>query len=305
MKMNSPVSGLALALAAGLLLAAAPMAAPAQALDPAAQRALDAYVESAMADWGVPGVAIAVVKDDQVVMARGYGEREVGSGEPVDENTVFAIASITKSFTSAAMGMLVEEGRVAWDDPVTEHLSGFQLADPWVTREFTIRDLLSHRAGVERGDWLWFGTDYDRDEVVHHLRYLRPVADFRADYGYSNNMYIAAGQLIAEVTGTNWDDFVTRRIFEPLGMRRSNTTVRALPAMDNVAAPHEELNGALTTVPPGNLDNEGPGGSINSSVAQMAQWIRLMLNGGEVDGRRLLDSATIAEIHSPHVVIPV
>lgn len=283
-----------------VLAALAPVAVQAQAPPLAG---LDGYVEAAMRDWDVPGMAIAVVKDDSVVFARGYGVRQLGRPDPVDENTVFAIASITKSFTSASVGMLVDEGRVAWDDPVTRHLPSFQLRDPWVTRAFTVRDLLSHRSGLERGDWLWFGTDYDRDEVVHHLRYLREAGDFRTTYGYSNNMYIAAGQLIANVTGMSWDDFVTERIFQPLGMTRSNTSVRGLPGLDNVAIPHEKLEGRVRTVAHGNLDNEGPGGSINSSVNQMAQWMRLNLNGGTVDGRRLLDSASLAEIHRPHTII--
>lgn len=276
--------------------------APAAAQD-APLPGFDAYVEAAMRDWEVPGLAVAVVQADSVIFARGYGVRELGRQEPVDENTVFAIASITKSFTAAAVGMLVDEGRVAWDDRVTRHLPGFELSDPWVTRAFTVRDLLSHRSGLERGDWLWFGTDYDRDEVVHHLRYLRTAGEFRSTYGYSNNMYIAAGQLIASVTGMSWDEFVTQRIFHPLGMNRSNTSVRELPHIDNVAIPHEKLGGRIRSVAHGNLDNEGPGGSINSSVRQMAQWIRLNLNDGAVDGRRLLDSASLAEIHAPQTII--
>lgn len=281
-----------------MLIAAAPAAAQSPPL-----RGLDDCVEAAMRAWEVPGLAIAVVKDDSVVFARGYGVRELGRPDPVDENTVFAIASITKSFTSSSVAMLVDEGRVAWDDPVRRHLPDFELNDSWVTRAFTVRDLLSHRSGLERGDWLWFGTDYDRDDVVHHLRYLRTVGDFRSTYGYSNNMYITAGQLIARVTGMSWDEFVTERIFQPLGMTRSNTSVLELPSLANVAIPHEKLDGRIGTVAHGNLDNEGPGGSINSSVRQMAEWIRLNLNNGTVDGRRLVDSASLAEIHSPHTII--
>ena len=273
------------------------------AAQPAELRGIDAYVERAMRDWEVPGLAIAVVKDDRIVFARGYGVREIGRPERVDENTVFAIASITKSFTSAAVGMLVDEGRVAWDDPVTSHLPSFQLSDPWVTRNFTVRDLLSHRSGLERGDWLWFGTPYSRDEVVAHLRYLEPVAPFRGAYGYSNNMYITAGQMIAAVTGRSWDDVVTDRIFRPLGMTRSNTSVLQLPSLENVAIPHEKVNGTVRTVPHGNLDNEGPGGSINSSVAQMAQWIRLQLGDGAVEGSRLLSPASLRVTQTPHTII--
>lgn len=268
-------------------------------------QAFDAYVEKAMRDWEVPGAAIAIVRNDSVIFARGYGVRELGKPARVDQNTVFAIASITKSFTSAGVGMLVDEGKVKWDDQAAQHLPDLQFADPWMTREFTVRDMLSHRSGLERGDWLWFGTDYDRAGVVQHMRYLRPVGGFRAVYGYSNNMYIAAGQMINEVSGTSWDDFIKQRIFRPLGMTRSNTSVRDLVGMDNVAAPHEKLNGQLRKVPPGNLDNEAPGGSINSSVTDMTKWIRLQLAGGTFGGRQLIKAATLKETHTPQTIIPI
>ena len=164
-------------------------------------RGLDVYIEQTKLDWQVPGLAVLVVRDDSVVFAKGYGVRESGKDAAVDARTVFGIMSMTKAFTATAMGMLVDEGKVRWDDPVTQHLPHFQVYDEWVTREVTIRDLLSHRMGVERGDFLWFGTGYTRDELVRHVRYLEPVAGFRAEYGYSNNMYITAGQLIAAVTG--------------------------------------------------------------------------------------------------------
>lgn len=286
------------------LAAALAFAPPAPAQEGPLQ-GFDAYVERALRDWEVPGAAVAVVRGDSVIFARGYGVRELGKPDRVDENTVFAIASITKSFTAATVGMLVDEGKVGWDQPVARHLPDFQLADPWVSREFTVRDLLSHRSGLERGDWLWHGTDYDRAEVVRCLRHLRPVGPFRTTYGYSNNMYIAAGQMVAAVTGKSWDDVVKERIFAPLGMTRSNTSVRDLPALDNVAAPHEKLQGRMRVVPPGNLDNEGPGGSINSSVMDMTRWIRLQLAGGAFGGRRLVDPATLREMQTPQTVMPI
>ena len=182
-------------------------------------RGLDRYIEHTMDVWQIPGIAVAVVKNDSVVFAKGYGVRERGKDGAVDAQTVFGIMSMTKAFTATAMAMLVDEGRVQWDDRVTKYLPHFQVYDEWVTREVTIRDLLSHRMGVERGDFLWFGTGYTRDELVRHVRYLRPVAGFRAQYGYSNNMYITAGQLIAAVTRNSWDAFIRQRIFEPLGTR--------------------------------------------------------------------------------------
>lgn len=268
-------------------------------------RGLDRYIERAMDVWQVPGIAVAVVKDDSVVFAKGYGVRERGKGDAVDAQTVFGIMSMTKAFTATAMAMLVDEGMLQWDDPVTKHLPHFQVYDEWVTREVTIRDLLSHRMGVERGDFLWFGTGYTRDEVVRHVRYLRPVAGFRAQYGYSNNMYITAGELIAAVTGISWDAFIRHRIFEPLGMRSSNTSVWELAGVANRAMGHEELNGVLQPVPYRSLDNEAPGGSINSNVLDMARWARMQLAGGMWQGRRLVSAEALEETHSPQTLIPI
>ncbi|NIM48777.1 MAG: serine hydrolase, partial [Gemmatimonadales bacterium] len=286
----------------GLVVALALTVASRAAGQEAPLRGLDAYVERAMRDWGVPGLAIAVVKDDSVVYAKGYGARAVGADERVDAETVFGIMSMTKAFTATAMGMLVDEGKVRWDDPVTDYLPGFRVYNEWVTREVTIRDLLSHRMGVARGDFLWFGTGYSRDEVVHHIRYLEPVAGFRAQYGYSNNMYITAGQLIAAVTGMSWDDFVRRRVFGPLRMTSSSTSVWELAGVENRASPHEELNDVLQVVPYRSLDNEAPGGSINSNVLDMAKWARFQLAGGEFEGRRLISAEALAETHTPQTL---
>jgi len=268
-------------------------------------RGLDAYVERAMRDWQVPGLALAVVKGDSLVYAKGYGVREVGTAKPVNEHTVFGIMSMTKAFTATAMGMLVDEGRVNWDDKVIDHLPGFFVYDDWVTREVTIRDLLAHHMGVERGDFLWFGTGYTRDELVHHIRYLEPVAGFRAEYGYSNNMYITAGQLIAAVTGASWDDFIRRRIFQPLGMTSSRTSIWDLADFENRALSHEELNGVLQAIPYRSLDNEAPGGSITSNVLDMSNWARFQLSGGVFEGRRLISAQALEETHTPQTIIPV
>src|SRR5512135_2837489 len=182
---------------------------------------LDAYLTQALRAWEVPGLALAIVKDDSVVYARGFGVRELGKPEPVDANTVFLAASTTKAFTAALVAMLVDSGRVRWDAPVTGYLPGFQLYDPYVTRELTVRDLLSHRSGLGRADALWYGTTLSREEILRRLRFERPSWSLRAQYGYNNNMFIAAGQVIAAVTGRPWDDVVRERIFQPLGMTRT------------------------------------------------------------------------------------
>jgi CubicO group peptidase (beta-lactamase class C family) len=305
----SPVAIAGLVLAATLsALAIVPAEAPAQRAPVRTAAAtplngLDAYVERALRDWQVPGLAIAIVRNDSVILAKGYGVREVGKPERVDANTIFAIASTTKAFTSASMGMLVDAGTLDWDDPVAKWLPYFRVADPIANQAFAIRDILTHRSGLERGDLLWATGRYDRKGVVSHLRYLRQIHPFRTTYGYSNNMFITAGMVITEASGMSWDDFVTRRIFTPLGMRRTNTTVRALDSMDNVARPHEMIDGRIQPVPYYNLDNEGPGGSINSSVADMSQWLRFQLGDGTFEGKRLISRRSLAETHTPETII--
>ncbi|HEV2132016.1 MAG TPA: serine hydrolase [Longimicrobiaceae bacterium] len=293
-------SSRAVALAFLLLFLFVPPAAEAQR---APLRGLDAYIERAMRDWEVPGLALAVVKDDSVVFARGYGVRELGRPERVDEHTVFAIASTTKAMSAASLGMLVDEGKLKWDDPATQHLRGFQLADPYVTRELTVRDLLSHRSGLPRGDLLWWASPYDRAEVLQRVRHLQPGWGFRAQYGYQNIMFLAAGELLAEVAGTTWDNFMGERLFRPLGMTRSSTTVHALQGMENVATPHERIENAVRPIPWRSYDNLGAAGSVNSSVHDMAQWIRLNLNRGEYRGQRLLSDSVVKEMQTPQTVI--
>ncbi len=185
----------------------------------------DDYVNKAIKDWDVPGVAIAVVKDDKIVFAKGYGVREIGKPDKVDERTIFAIGSSSKAFTAAAIAMLVDEGKLKWDDPATKYLPGFQLYDPYATRELTVRDLLSHRVGLERGDYLWYASSYDRSEILRRIRYLKPSTSLRSHFGYQNIMFLAAGQIVPSVTGKEWDDFVRDRIFVPLDMKASGTSI--------------------------------------------------------------------------------
>jgi CubicO group peptidase (beta-lactamase class C family) len=264
---------------------------------------LDDYITRAMAEWRVPGLAIAVVRGDSVMYARGFGVREHGRSEPVDEHTLFAIASTTKAFTAAALGILVDEGRVEWDDPVARHLPALRLSDPWVSQTLTVRDLLTHRSGISRSDNLWIAAPFSRTEVLRRARFLPAVEPFRSTYGYHNVMYIAAGEVVGAAAGTTWDDFVTERIFAPLGMTRSTTRAAVVESRDNVAIAHVLENGRVTTMARRNYDNIGGAGAAWSSARDMAQWIRLHLNGGSLDGRRIISEATVRELHSPQVVI--
>lgn len=265
----------------------------------------DAYITKAMQDWKVPALAIAVVKDDSIVLMKGYGTRTMGASQPVDEHTIFAIGSSSKAFTATLAAMLVDEGKMRWDDPVALHLSGFQLFDPYVSRELTIRDALSHRSGLARGDIMWYATDFNRDEILRRVRFLRPSWSARSRFGYQNIMYLAAGQSVARVSGKSWDDVLRERIFQPLGMSESNSSTRALAQLTNVATPHTETDDTLRIVPWHNIDNIAPAGSINSSVADMIKWVRLQLAQGKVNGKSIVSASALAETHAAQMVIPV
>lgn len=243
---------------------------------------LDEYYEQARQDWEVPGLAVAIVKDGEIIFEKGFGVRNIEGDEPVNENTMFAIASNTKAFTSASLAILVDQGKINWDDKVTEYLPWFKMYDPYVTENMTIRDLLTHRSGLATfsGDLLWYGSDYSREEVVRRARYLEPVYGFRAHFGYSNIMYIAAGEVIHAVTGKTWDDFVKENFFDPLGMNRTITTTRVLPEYENVAAPHTTFEDNVIPIEYLNWDNVAPAGAIISSVDDVSQWLMLQLNRG-------------------------
>lgn len=266
---------------------------------------LDRYIPKALAEWKGAGVAVGIVKDDSLIYARGFGVREVGKRDPVDDRTVFAIGSNSKFFTAVAAGMLADDGKLSLDDRIVKHLPWFQLHDPWVTREITLRDAMSHRSGLgRRGDPLWYGTPFSRDEIIRRVRHLVPNASFRTEFGYQNIMFLTAGQVIAAAAGRSWDDVVRERIFAPLGMTSSSTSVTELAGAPNVASPHNLGPGEATPtpIPYRNIDNIAPAGSINSNVQDMARWMRFVLNGGSLGGRQLLRSATLAQLTAPHTV---
>lgn len=279
----------------------APATAQTQAREP--YPGFDAYVETARKTWKVPGIAIAIVRNDSVILAKGYGVKDIAKPDRVTERTMFAIGSSSKAFTAAGLAILVDEKKVAWDDPAEKHLSGFHLFDPYASRELTIRDILSHRSGLARGDMLWYGTELDRDEILRRTRFLEPSWSFRSQFGYQNLMYLAAGQLTARVANMSWDDFIERRIFQPLGMSESNTTIRKLSSMRDVATPHAEIEDTVRVVPWRNVDNIAPAGSINSHVVDMAQWVRLQLGKGKFAGKQIVSERQVEEMHAPHTIV--
>ncbi|MBP6210070.1 MAG: serine hydrolase [Anaerolineales bacterium] len=268
------------------------------------EKRIDAFVQQAMQQWNVPGLAMVIVKDDQVLLSKGYGIREIGKPEKVDEQTLFAIGSNTKAFTAAAVGLLVQEGKLAWDDPVTKYLPGFKLYDHHATELMSIRDLLCHRSGLGTwaGDMLLL-SNYATEEIVQRLRYIPPAYSFRAGYGYSNLMFITAGQVIAAVSGLSWDEFIQRRILEPLGMRDSVTNPRYFGGYENIAAPHEDVRGNLQTVVYREDAHVGAAGSICASVADISSWMRLHLAMGSLHEKPLMDPTIAAEMQTPHTTI--
>jgi CubicO group peptidase (beta-lactamase class C family) len=250
---------------------------------------LDGLFERALAEYNVPGMAVAIVKDGEVLLSKGYGVRLSGSEKRVDDNTQFAIASNSKAFTSAALAILVDEGKIKWDDKVRTYLPYFELYSPYVSDAFTIRDLLCHRSGLATfsGDLLWYGTTHSREEVIRRAKYLKPIYGFRESYGYSNIMFLAAGEIVAKVSGQSWDDFVKQHFFQPLGMTHSNTTVRDLKMDGNVAMPHNDVNGKNVAIDYVNWDNINAAGSINSSVSDISNWIKLQLGKGTFNGQKI------------------
>jgi CubicO group peptidase (beta-lactamase class C family) len=271
---------------------------------------LDAYVARAQKTWEVPGIAVGIVKDGKLVFAKGYGVRTLGDSAPVDENTLFGIGSNTKAFTAAAVSTLVDAGKITFDDPVYERLKGFQMYDPYVSKEMRIRDLLCHRSGLGLGEgdlMFWPHTNFTRDEVVYNLRFLKPATSFRSHYAYNNLMFLTAGQVVAAVSGQSWDDYIREKIFLPLGMNNSNTTTDAFKPGANWASPHSKVDGKLQVIPLENLDNAAPAGSINSSVADLSKWLIMQLNHGKIPGTetRIFSEATQRQMWSMQTIVPI
>jgi CubicO group peptidase (beta-lactamase class C family) len=271
---------------------------------------LDAYVARDMKVFDVPGIAIGIVKDGKVVLAKGYGVRKLGEAAPVGENTLFGIGSNTKAFTSAALASLVDAGKISWDDKVYERLKGFQMYDPYVSHEMTIRDLLTHRSGMGLGEGdllFWPHTTFTREDIIYRLRFMKPASSFRSRYAYDNLMYIAAGQIIPAVTGQSWEDYIREKILQPLGMKTTTLSTTAFMPGDDYAWPHSKVDGKLQSIPLQDLDNAGPAGAINSSVAEMARWITLQLNHGKFPGSdaRLFSEAQSREMWTAQTLIPI
>ena len=265
---------------------------------------LDAYLERALREWQIPGMAVAVVRNDSVLVAKGYGVRELGRPGLVDQNTVFDAASLTKSFTAAAVAMLVDEGKMRWDDPVAQHLPELVLPDPYLTRNATVRDFLSHRTGLHGSNMMWYPTSVDRPEVLRRMRYVRASIPFRSGMVYSNIGYTVAGEAAARAAGTSWEDLIRRRILGPLRLTSTVASYGATARMPNVASAHALIGGVQRPIRRETQRSAiAPAGDVQSTVTDLATWMRFHLANGVIDGRRLVSDSSMQEMHSPQVVI--
>lgn len=258
------------------------------------------YVHLVMEDSNVPGLGMGIVKDGKVIFAEGFGYRNVEKKLPVTPQTLFAIGSMTKSFTAMGIGMLVADGKIDWWEPVRTYLPEFTMKDSYVTAHITLRDLVTHRSGLARYDKLWMGSPFNREEIVHKLRYLDCIYGFRERHQYTSNMYIAAGYIAGRVNNTTWDELIQERIFKPLSMTRSNTSVKDSETDPDHATPYWIINGKAVANPFYYVDNLGPGGSINSCVDDMMKWIQFNLNKGRIGDNQIVPADILVDMHSPH-----
>lgn len=263
---------------------------------------LESHVNQVLNDWHVPGMAIGVVKDDEVILNAGYGLRDVEQNLPVTPDTVFGIASVSKAFTTFAMALLVERGQLEWDKPVNAYIPWFRLQDPDASG-ITPRDLVCHRSGLPRHDRAWYQSGASREEVVRRLAHLAPNKAFRSFYQYQNMMFVTAGFLVEQLTGESWESFIQREVFDQLGMTRSNFSVDTMQGMENIALPYGYLDEATRRVPFANVDALGPAGSINSTTTDMLNWVRMHLNQGTIDGHRFISADGLEECHRQQMAI--
>jgi CubicO group peptidase (beta-lactamase class C family) len=266
--------------------------------------AIDVVVQDALKAWQAPGAAVVIVKGDEVAYMKGFGVKEAGTSQAVTPDTLFAIASTSKAFTTTALAMLVDDGKMSWDDPVSKHIDFFHLSDPLTDRNVTLRDLVTHRTGLSRNDMLWLGSPWGREEIIRRIGFVKLSQPFRSTYQYQNIMFLTAGYAVGKASGSSWEEFTRKRIFEPLGMKGANfSTNDATKAADH-ATPHVRgPAGKVSTTPWRNIDNVGPAGSINAGVRDLSQWLRFQLSDGTFNGKRLLSAALLDEMHSPQMVI--
>ncbi len=274
----------------------------------AAKQALagfDSFLTEAIKAWEVPGLAVAIVKDGEVVFAQGVGLRDVAHKLPVTPKTLFAIGSCTKAFTTFVLGTLVDTGKLDWDTPVRVYIPEFRLFDRTATEQMTPRDLVTHRSGLPRHDLVWYNATLSGKQILERLPYLEPSESFRNKFQYNNLMFMTAGYLIERVGGKPWEEAVRARIFEPLGMTGCNFSVKDSQQAADFAKPYEDRDDRIVEIPFRDITNAGPAGSINSSVGDMARWLVVQTHKGKIDGRQIISPAVLEDIHTPHMTLGV
>jgi len=265
---------------------------------------LDAYINREMVRWQVPGLAISIVKDGKIVVSKGYGVKQDGKSAKVDEYSLFQIASNSKAFTGTSIALLNYQKRLLLDEKVTKYMPDFKLFDETSTSLCTVRDLLCHRIGLQtfQGDFLNWGSNLTRKEIIEHMALTKPVHPFRYKYGYCNAAFITAGELIKNVTDTSWDDYIKYHFFEPLAMKHTSSTYNELMTDENACIPHTLVNGKITKLPYTNIDNMGPSASINSCARDMANWLLFQLDSGRFEGKRIVPFSVLAETRKSNMI---
>jgi CubicO group peptidase (beta-lactamase class C family) len=265
---------------------------------------LEAYVVKALQDWDVPGAALALVQDGNVIVAKGYGVRELGKPELVNDRTIFDTASLTKAFTAAAIATLVDEKKLSWDQPVHTYLPALAFSDSYLTANVTLRDLLSHRVGV-RNNSAWYFGNLTREQLLGIFAHLQPQAPFRTKWIYSNIGYQAAAEVAAAVSGLSWEQLVTQRLLEPLGMDCSVANFDRVPATGNYASPHAEIAGEQRPIERETTRmSTAAAGGVQMCARDMATWIRFQLGDGTHEDKRILSSESMEELHAPQMIVP-
>ena len=267
-------------------------------------------MQKVLTTFDVPGIAVAVVKDGKVIHAKGYGVRSLVTKQKVDENTLFGIASNSKAFTAAALAMLIDEGKMSWDDKVTDYIPEFKMYNPYVTDEFTVRDLLTHRSGLGlgAGDLMMFpdSNTFTKKDIIHNLRYLKPTSSFRTKYDYDNNLYIVAGEVIERVSGMTWENFIEKRIMQPLSMSQSAASINRLKDRSNLISPHAPINGKVEAISIDWSEIANAAGGIVSNVTDLSKWIIVQMNDGKYgEGltKKLFSEERHDEMWSPQTII--
>jgi len=283
-----------------------PATSHAQTGDATHEKELDAFIEKSMNDWKLPGLSAVVVKDGKVVYLKGFGIRTLGESATVDADTQFGIMSTTKAMTALSIAMLVDDGKIQWDDPVIKHLPWFQMPTPYLTAEVTVRDLLRHNAGLPDADFLWARGDLDTRQILDRIRGLKPAYSLRNSWQYSNVMYGAAGEVVAAASGTSWDQFVTTRILKPLEMKNSYATLtQSLASNDeNRSSPHFEIAGKLRVIKDVPVDRVPAAGATWSTARDMGNWLQFLLAGGQYNGKRLVSEENFRELLTPQALVP-